>query len=645
MPKKEYVLKAIEAMKARFSNFIVTPEQIEAWRIGFSWIHEYAYELAQYNSNWRVLPECVAPLLSGRPDLIVDTGTHLLVIEMKTGHKTSKSTGERQVLNYADDFWGKLKIGRFRTVIPIILTDKKINQKSKAINYFEKEERPTQVLRINLSLLIELSKSIYSTEEVARIYLGDKTSEWYKYSPRPTVVEAAISLVSSMDDKNITTGLAETDEIRRIISLIQKRAEYIARDNAHEVIVITGAPGAGKTLVGLRIAHDRNIQELLPSEIGTPLYLTGNAPLVEVLIESLARDEVRRIGNRKNQAISNANTKVRLVHSVTEKKLGIESNVIVFDEGQRIWTEERMQLKRRDKTLGSEAEEILKYLQKLPWSLAVVLIGEGQEINVGEEGFKTWLKAVEKINSSAPGTWKITVPKGLVTQEKDSDSIQLDDYLTLKVNQRTDNAADISLWTTEFLKGNFEGARRIKDEFREYPFYFTRNLETAKHWLREKANREALRCGLVASSTSKRLVLYGIDALSSAERNFNWANWYLNDLPDLSSSSVLEVAASEYKCQGLELDLVGVCWSWDLIPEKSNWQPRTLRADKSKWKNTDVLSSKFKFQINSYRVLLTRSRKGMVVWIPRGDSQDPSRRPSEMDSVALAFQQSGVTEI
>lgn len=640
----DYVRGAVESMKSRFSSFVVTPEQIEAWQVGFNWIHLYSSKVSLLNPNWRLMPEFSAPLISGRPDLVIDTGSFLLVVEMKTGHKPSKGTGEKQVLEYADNLWGKLKIGRYRTVVPIVLANKKSTDTVESLNKFSEGVSPTEILSLTINSLIEISVEIFRRDKIAQDFTGDNT-KFLKYSPRPTVVEAAISLVAALNDKNVTTGLADTEEINRVIKIIQDRAISVAVEKLHEIIVVCGAPGSGKTLVGLRIAHDRKIQEILPEDAGTPLYLTGNGPLVEVLVESLARDEVKRLGNKKTMAVSNANTKVRLIHSITEKKLGIESNIIVFDEGQRIWTEERMRQKKRDNTLGSEAEEILKYLAKLPWSLAIVLIGEGQEINVGEAGLETWIKALNKQNKQIPSKWKIRMPKELNSSDYDQKDIIIETSLSLKSIQRTDNAADVSTWVKHFLNSDFSKAQDVRKEFRDFPIFFTRDLDKARCWLKERADADNLRSGLVASSTSKRLILYGIDAFSSAERGFNWANWYLNDLPDLSSSKALEVTASEYKCQGLELDLVGVCWSWDMVLDGSKWQARTLRADKANWRRTSPKTFKFQFQLNAYRVLLTRSRKGMVIWIPNGDRADTSRDCDEVNLVANAFRESGISEI
>ncbi len=641
MPIDDYISSARMAMASRFSSFVVTPEQQWAWEVGFRWIHQFASEHAKTSPNWQIMPEYSAPLVSGRPDLVIDTGSHLLVVEMKTGVKGAKSLGEKQVLEYADTIWGKLKLGRYRFVIPILLTQKTKSLTKKENLVQGKGNPPDEIIKVGISGLNELCQNIYRDFEVARDFSGGN-KELLKYSPRPSVVEAAVALVAALNDRNVITGLSDTAELSRLISKVKDAITNASKKSLKQVIVVSGAPGAGKTLVGLRIAHDRSIQELLGENFGTPLYLTGNGPLVEVLVESLARDEVNRIGTSKSVSISHANSKVRGIHAITEGRLGIESNVIVFDEGQRVWTEDHMQKKGKGPQVKSEAEEILKYLEKLPWAVAVVLLGEGQEINSGEEGIETWAKAVVNRNLINSETWSLTTPHPLHTGVQGQDGFKTDSDLQLKTNQRTDNAADVSGWVEQFLQSNFEEAREMREKFKDFPIFITRDLVVAKAWLSASAAQDLSRAGLVASSRSKRLVTYGVDAVAEASRSFNWAGWYLNNLPNLNSSSALEVAATEYKCQGLELDWVGVCWSWDMVFVSGEWQARTLDAAKAKWKTTKSMT---KFQINAYRVLLTRSRKGLIIWIPEGDDKDPSRNRSEMDLVAKKFLESGAKQI
>ncbi len=638
--RQDFIQGATESMQARFSRFVVTPEQTEAWKIGFAWIYEIAEAIVVFNSNWRFLPEFSAPLISGRPDLAIDTGTHLVVVEMKTGFKSSKNSGERQVLAYADDLWGKVKIGRNRVVVPVLVT-RSCKSSLKHIGEVLENQIPSEVLLLSVADLIILLQMIRDNYPQSILFSGTN-ADLIKYSPRPSVVEAATALVAALDDKNVTTGLASSDEIERLIKEISDQVILACEHKEHRVIVVSGSPGSGKTLIGLRIAHDRGIQELLGEEMGTPLYLTGNAPLVEVLTESLARDEVRRLGSTKKKSQSNASAKVRLIHGITESNVGIESNIVVFDEGQRVWTEAHMRFKKKNDKVGSEAEEVLSYLESLPWAVAVVLLGEGQEINTGEAGLSTWLEAVVKRNLLKKVSWKLSGPQIPLEFRENRKVFSQFSYLHLQSNERTDNAANISEWAECFLDGEFDNAKSIRSTFGDFPLFFTRDLETAKSWLRKAAFEQSQSVGLIASSKSKRLVNYGVDPVADANRSFKWANWYLNVLPDLNSSEALEIAATEYKCQGLELDWVGLCWSWDLVPIDGKWQARTLDSSRARWKAT---AKKSTFQINAYRVLLTRARKGMVIWIPEGVVTDPSRSILEMNSVADAFLRSGVQEL
>ena len=634
--KEDYVRNAKMAMESRFSHFIVTPEQQRAWQIGFTWIHDLVSQLNQTADSWLLLPEFSAPLVSGRPDLVILTNRHLLVVEMKTGIKSVDNSGKRQVLDYAITIWGKLKFARSRVVIPILLSAQSAKYtKDFAIN-LDTSIEPSSVLSLNPNDLNRLLARISFAE--AGLFLDfEMEKQSLIYSPRPSVVEAATALVAATSDKNVVTGLSNEDELSRISTIIQKIGLQASHNLEKRIVVVAGPPGAGKTLVGLRMAHDPQLQKLIPDSIGTPLYLTGNGPLVDVLVESLARDEVRRMGTSKPVAKSNAEAKVRLIHGITEKKLGIESNVIIFDEGQRIWTAEHMRRKKGDSSLGSEAEEVLSYLEKRDWALVVVLLGEGQEINTGEEGIATWLAAVVQRNLSSEVNWKITIPDG-IDPGSGSQFLEIEPSLRLKVVRRTDNAADVAGWVSSLLDFKVSEAMQARKEFLDFPIFITRDLEQARNWLMKQVEKSGGSSGLLASSKSKRLFRYGLDTVADANRSFAWENWYLNHLPDLNSSEALEVVATEYKCQGLELDWVGVCWSWDLIPTNESWVPRSLNSGSAKWRTN---STKAQYQINAYRVLLTRSRKGMVIWVPSGMEDDPSMSPDEMDLVTKVLLASG----
>jgi hypothetical protein len=639
-PKEDYVRNAKIAMESRFSHFIVTPEQQKAWQVGFAWIHDLASSLSKAADSWILLPEFSAPLVSGRPDLVILTNKYLLVVEMKTGIKSVDVSGRRQVLDYAMTIWGKLKSARSRVVLPILLSSQAAKQIVEFQVSSDSAKEPSSVLILNPKDLVLLLDRI-SKEEAGALLDFDSEKQLLLYSPRPSVVEAATALVAATSDRNVITGLSNEDELSRISGIIQKIGIHASHNLEKRIVVVAGPPGAGKTLVGLRMAHDPQLQKLIPDSVGTPLYLTGNGPLVDVLVESLARDEVRRMGSSKPLARSNAEAKVRLIHGITEKKLGIESNVIIFDEGQRIWTAEHMRRKKGDSSLGSEAEEVLSYLEKRDWALVVVLLGEGQEINTGEEGITTWLDAVVQRNLIPGVDWHITIPEGL-DHGSNTQYLDIEPSLRLKVVRRTDNAADVAGWVSSLLNFKVAEALQVRKHFLDFPIFITRDLEEAREWLRHNVKISGGSSGLLASSKSKRLFRYGLDTVADANRSFTWENWYLNHLPDLNSSEALEVVATEYKCQGLELDWVGVCWSWDLIPVLDSWLPRSLVSGSAKWRSN---SSKAQYQINAYRVLLTRSRKGMVIWVPPGLEDDSSMSSIEMDRVAEVLLAAGATEL
>lgn len=636
---KDYESASINSMKSRFSHFSVTPEQEKAWQVGFKWIYESLSKTNEASFDWIICPEFTAPLISGRPDLVIATARFLLVVEMKTGHLPTTKSAEQQTMGYAIDLWGKFKAARSRTVLPILLSDS--GKTFSGLSSLDTEDEPDEVLKLNPKGFSELLTAVAELEIGLKINSQSFDADRL-YSPRPSVVQAATSLVAKLEDKNVITGLSESKEIDRVILSILNLATTARSEKKKLVAIVTGSPGTGKTLVGLRVAHDKNLQKNLNGELGTPLYLTGNGPLVEVLIESLARDQSIRTNFPLSRTRADASAKVKLVHSVIGAKLGIESNVVIFDEGQRIWTEERMKKKKKDQSVGSEADEILSALDGHEWSLLVVLVGEGQEINTGEAGIVTWVDAVEKANTANLESWHLYLSEA--SDHEMFSWMHLAEELTLKANIRSDNSANVSDWVAGLLLGDSSSARGIRQSMQNFPIYMTRDLQTAKDWIRQNVRETPGTSGVLASSRSKRLLNYGVDVASDSNRNFKWDRWYLNSLPDLYSSAALEVAATEFKCQGLELDWSLVCWSWDMIYSGKDWQPRTLDARNDSWKLTEN-QERLAYQINAYRVLLTRSRRGMVIWVPDGEPTSGSMSPTEMDSVADFLQKCGIESL
>jgi hypothetical protein len=182
------------------------------------------------------------------------------------------------------------------------------------------------------------------------------------------------------------------------------------------------------------------------------------------------------------------------------------------------------------------------------------------------------------------------------------------------------------------LAGDEDGARSVASSLNEYPLVITRSLAQAKAWLRESGRGER-RYGLVASSGARRLRAEGLGVTLNASAGDEIAQWYLNAPEDIRSSYALEVPANEYTCQGLELDFACVCWGGDLLWNDTSRSWTAYRLSGSAWQRVRD-SIEQQFIRNSYRVLMTRSREGSVLWIPNGDQSDPTRSPGPLDSTA-----------
>jgi DUF2075 family protein len=132
--------------------------------------------------------------------------------------------------------------------------------------------------------------------------------------------------------------------------------------------------------------------------------------------------------------------------------------------------------------------------------------------------------------------------------------------------------------------------------------------------------------------------------LSSGFRQGNrdiYVHWFLAEFPDVRSSNQLEVAASEFECQGLELDWVGVCWGGDFTFDAATngWAFRSFSG--TRWGHVKSEIDR-KYLLNTYRVLLTRARRGLIVWIPPGDPSDETRASDCFNSTAEYIQSCGL---
>ena len=170
-----------------------------------------------------------------------------------------------------------------------------------------------------------------------------------------------------------------------------------------------------------------------------------------------------------------------------------------------------------------------------------------------------------------------------------------------------------------------EAARALIPELKEYPILITRNLADAREWIRTK-RRGNERSGLVASSNAIRLKPEGVFVKAKIEPPI----WFLKPSSDVRSSDALEDVATEFDVQGLELDWTCVCWDANLRFESGEW--RTFAFKGSRWQRINDESNQ-SYLLNSYRVLLTRARQGMIIFVPVGDANDATRPPEFYDGI------------
>lgn len=204
-------------------------------------------------------------------------------------------------------------------------------------------------------------------------------------------------------------------------------------------------------------------------------------------------------------------------------------------------------------------------------------------------------------------------------------NVVFSDSLHLAVSMRSFRAESLSNMVHSLLDGNVEDAQNAYAKIADrYPIIITRSLEKAKSWLREHA-RGSERYGMLVSSKAYRLKPLAIDVRCKPDT----VHWFLDDINDVRSSLFLEDAATEFDVQGLELDWTCVVWDGDLRRKNKEWNFFEFNGG-NKW-NCINKPERRAYQINAYRVLLTRARQGMIICVPEGDDKDKTRLPEFYD--------------
>ena len=603
--------------------------------------------------NWRILLELPLYRLRRRIDLIVVTPKALVVVELKVGETAFLSADLRQVEEYALDL---RDFHEHCLEVPIVpaLWSTEANYDTRELPLLQPGVAQT-VVKIGNSqfgpFLRDLGRII---EPLPSTVHHDWVSGTYK--PVPSVIEAATSLFSGHGVEEIAQADATNLDVaaEALVALIDK-----ARHERRRLLVfLTGVPGSGKTLAGLQAVH-RTVTATGSKE-GYVVYLSGNTPLVTVLREALIEDDYRRRKQNGESIKKNAvrsSVRARIQHIMDFLKEYVADpeerppyeRAIIFDEAQRAW--DAAYGRQKFGRSASEPSLLLEIMGRhSDWCVIIGLIGGGQEINSGENGMAEWGDALRNLPTDRQSEWSIFGPPNMANGDVSTAYLGLGDLqdmkvyeeknLTLTVPLRSYRSPLVSDWVAALLDGRIEDASSLMGQIGEFPIKLTRSSEVAKEWLIRQARGER-RYGMVASSSASRLRAEGFGVSLSATDGRDIAYWYLAPRDDVRSSFALEVLANEYTTQGLELDFIGLCWGGDLIIENNCWGTR--RFSGTSW--VAARGERRRFILNSYRVLLTRAREGLIIWVPKGDPNDPTRNPATYDSIAGFLTQCGVKPV
>ena len=642
------------------------------------------------DEHGEILFEYSIPRLGKRIDVIVLLRNIVFVIEFKAGKQEFLQADMEQVMDYALDLKNFHLESHHRTIVPILVATEAKNYSQKLL-FSVYNDQIYNPLLTNSVKLQELIISVLRNEHALPSSYND-FAQWAisRYSPTPTIIEAASALYQSHTVKDITrheaAGVALEETTQFVLDIIEKSKQL----GEKSICFVTGVPGAGKTLVGLNVAIQQSIKTEHEGKYDRNLavFLSGNGPLVKVLTAALAKDKQKRERQKGNKCnITDAKREVsqfiQIIHRyrgnmLAKLKLPIENgkleidetksvahktaghgeveHVAIFDEAQRSWDLEHLAgwLARGGSRGGmkkvldfpmSEAEFLIWSLDlRKDWAVIVCLVGGGQEINTGEAGIGEWIKAV---NKTFPN-WKVYISKHLTDKEyaegnvaeliRNNKNAQQVEQLHLAVSMRSFRAENLSKFVHYLLDRNIVQARITYNDFKDkYPIVLTRNIDTAKHWLEDHA-RGSERYGLVVSSQAYRLKPLAIDVRLQPDIE----HWFLADKKDVRSSLFLEDAATEFDIQGLELDWVGLIWDGDFRYTENGWNHNAFRG--SKWQKIRQHNAQL-YQLNAYRVLMTRGRQGMIICVPEGNTKDHTRLPEFYDGTYEYLKSLGIEEI
>ena len=584
---------------------IVSPEQLRAWDLSIPPLQAEVGEVLGRDPSaegYSAILEYQLPMEHRRPDVILLMGGAVLVLELK-GKSRMELADIDQASGYARDLRAYHRECEDRPVHPVLVL----------MNALGRIGELAGVQVIGPDALDALASELGAkppTLPISRSLFLDPDA----YRPLPTIVQAARELMETGELRRIKRAYAVTQPTLDYLAGVAREA---AASKTRHLVLLSGLPGTGKTLVGLQLAHSRFLDDLAVDRgHGKPtapaVYLSGNGPLVQVL-----QYELKSAGG--GGAAFVRPIKAYVERYTSRADLVPPEHVLIFDEAQRAFDANMVAQAHGSKGDGkSEPEHFVEFAERVPeWCVVVGLIGSGQEIHVGEEaGIGQWRSAVE--GSDLTHTWTVHAPPHLATAFDQLPRFRNDARLHLTTELRYHLADDVHKHVQRLLDdGNDEDLPSIADklEMAGYHLRITRDLEVAKSYLRNRYDDAPdARYGLIASSRDSSLTEFGVPNDFQSTKQIRFGAWYGegDDDPLGRSCRTLRTCVTEFGCQGLELDATLLAWGADLIREDGRWSNRFAKRYQKPWQIKDALQ----LRRNGYRVLLTRARDATVVFTP-----------------------------
>ncbi|MGB7215710.1 MAG: DNA/RNA helicase domain-containing protein [Gammaproteobacteria bacterium] len=594
---------------SRLIDFVrdASPEQQSAWRTHVPVLQEECRELAHHDAfanSYTAILEYQLPYELRRVDLIVLERAAVVVAEIKGYHGLTSAAFD-QVLAYARDLRAYHRECANRPVVPVLISSAAARPpwRREGVTVCHPEDVDT--------VLSEIAHEHPGAPARAEDFVAPGA-----YLPLPTIVQAARQLFETRELPYIKRARSATEPALKEITAIAHQA---AKDGTRHLILLSGIPGSGKTLVGLQLVHSRWLDDLAePRDRGTPtaagVYLSGNGPLVRVLQDAL------KDGGGGGKTFVRAIKDYVDYYSKRHDRIPPE-HLIVFDEAQRAHDAEQVERVHGRSDGLSEPEHLLRFCERIPrWSVLVALIGTGQAIHVGEEvGLPLWRMALDDVAKRQ--TWTVHCAPALAEHFTGGPfGLNVTNRLNLTSELRFHFAADVHRLVEGLLTGvTAEALRPVADRLHQQQFRFllTRDLDSAKQYVRDRyADAPLARYGLLASSKDKILPGFGVDNTFQTTKTLREGPWYNSDPHDPRSCCQLRKVATEFASQGLELDFAILAWGSDLRRVDGGWKDDLSRGYRSRVKD------RLQLRKNVYRVLLTRGRDGTVVFVPRSDKLD-----------------------